>query len=328
MTRLHKGKTRCALAVFCALAVCAALTGCGSGRSIPGPVTTVSVPPQNPPSPASWPAYPRFSKQSCWGRPSDRGAPIERSAPSFGTASPTGAPVAPKLLARRLLARLGDRRYIRRITLAPAPPATGGRLRSFYAGAHPPRDALWATIVAPAAKLSQGHPAPAETVRETAAYWEGMLIGGALRDDLCVAGGPPLVGWTVTGGQGGGFSEQWEAFDQRFPNPSATAFRKRVALVGRRYGFRVVSLRLLRPLQLAPLLIVETSRDRTAFVKDVPRILSLLNPSTRAALTFEGFFFEAEDAHGPFVETSGGVRGQRWGGQWSSNPNVYPFVHG
>jgi hypothetical protein len=312
---------------FCALVVCAALTGCASGHRIPGPVASVVVPPQNPPSPASWPAYPRFSKQSCWGRPSDKGAPIERSAPSFGTASAIGA-VAPNLVGRRLLARLGDHRYIRRIILAAAPPATGGRLRSYYAGARPPRGALWATIVAPAAKVLQGHPAPTQVVRQNAAYWEGMLVGGALRDDLCAAGGPPLVGWTVTGGQGGGFSEAWEAFNQRFPNPSPKVVRKRVELVGRRYGFRVQSLRLVRPLQLAPLLIVKTSRDRTSFVKDVPAILSLLDPNTRNAATFEGFFFEAEDAHGPFVETSGGVRGQRWGGEWSWNPNVYPFTHG
>jgi hypothetical protein len=179
-------------------------------------------------------------------------------------------------------------------------------LHTYYAGRRPPRDALWATIVAPAAKLSQRRPAPEQVVRQNAAYWEGMLVGGALRDDLCVAGGAPLVGWTVTGGQGGGFSESWEAFNQRFPNPSKGAFRKRVALVGRRYGFRVLSLRLIRPLQLAPLLIVETSRDRASFVKDVPTILSLLDPSNRTAVTFEGFFFAAEDAHGPFVETSGG----------------------
>ena len=95
--------------------------------------------------------------------------------------------------------------------------------------------------------------------------------------------------------------------------------------MGRRYGFRVVSLRLVRPLQLTPLLIVQTSRDRKAFVKDVPMILTLLNPSARNATTFEGFYFAAEDAQGPFVETSGGVRGQRWGGQWSWNRNIYPF---
>lgn len=321
---------RCAFAVGSVLVVCGSLAGCGSsGPRIPGPVTTVSVPSENPPSPASWSPYPKFPKHSCWGRPSpDAGTPLSRSAPSAPPQPPLGRPLAPKLIAQRLLSRLGDRRYIRSITLAPAPPATGGRLHSFYAGVRPPRDALWATIVAPDAKLSQGHPARTQIVRQNAAYWEGMLVGGALRDDLCVADGPPLVGWTVTGGQGGGFSESWEAYNQRFPNPSPAAFRKRVALVGRRYGFRVLSLRLLRPLQLAPILIVKTSQNRNAFVKDVPAILGLLNPNSGQAPTFEGFFFAAQDAHGPFVETSGGLRGQQWGGQWSSNPNVYPFAHG
>jgi hypothetical protein len=322
-----------ALLAFGVPAVCPVLAGCASGHQIPGPVASIVVPQQNPPSPATWPAYPKLSKHSCWGRPSDKGAPIERSAPSFGMrpTEPMASiepPIAPRLIARRLLARLGDHRYIRSIDLTPAPPATGGRLRSYYAGARPPRGALWATIDAPAAKLLQGHPAPTQVVRENAAYWEGMLVGGALRDDLCAAGRQPLVGWTVTGGQGGGFSESWEAFNQRFPNPPPQAFRKRVELVGRRYGFRVQSLRLIRPLQLAPLLIVKTSRDRTSFVKDLPAILSLLNPNTRNAATFEGFFFEAEDSHGPFVETSSGVRGQGWGGQWSWNPSVYPFSHG
>ena len=298
-----------ALVAFCALAVCVALTGCASGQRIPGPVASVVVPAQSPPSPASWPAYPRYSKQSCWGRPSDKGAPVERSAPSYGTASAIGAPLPPKLIARRLLVRFGDHRYIRSVTLAPAPSATGGRLRSYYAGARPPRGALWATIVAPAAKLLQGHPAPAQEVRQNAAYGEGMLVGGALRDDLCAAGGPPLVGGTVTGGQGGGFSESWEAFNQRFPNPSPQAFRKRVALVGRRYGFRVQSLRLVRPLQLAPLLIVRTSRDRTSFVKDVPAILSLLNPNTRNAATFEGVLLRGR---GRARSLRGNLRRRAW----------------
>jgi hypothetical protein len=243
-----------------------------------------------------------------------------------------GVAVNPERIAQRLLAGLGDHRYVTAIKLAPAPPATGSRLHTLYAGARPPRGALWATIIAPAAKFSRGHQTTAQLLRENIADWEGTLVGGALRDDLCVAGGPALVAWTVQGGQGGGFSESWEAFNQRFPNPRPAAFRKRVALVGRRYGFRVASLRLVRPLQVAPLLIVRTSRDRASFVKDVPAILSLLDPTTPghngAAATFEGFLFEAEDAQGPFVQTSGGLRGQRWGGEWSWNPNVYPFSHG
>jgi hypothetical protein len=57
--------------------------------------------------------------------------------------------------------------------------------------------------------------------------------------------------------------------------------------------------RLLRPRELAPLLVVETKRDRSAFVGDVATIISLLNPWSTArrqtGLTFEGIFF----ARGP-----------------------------
>jgi hypothetical protein len=103
------------------------------------------------------------------------------------------------------------------------------------------------------------------------------------------------------------------------------------ALVGRGYGFRVLSLRLLRPRQLAPLLVVETSRDRTAFVNDVPAIMSLLDPTSSAgqqtALTFEGFFLETLDAKGPFVRVEDVYRGEVEGGQWSWNRCVYPYDH-
>jgi len=70
-----------------------------------------------------------------------------------------------------------------------------------------------------------------------------------------------------------------EALGQRFPNPAPTVFRERVAAVGRQYGFRVIELRLLRPRELARLLIVETSHDRKEFVSQVPAIVSLLNPT-------------------------------------------------
>jgi hypothetical protein len=104
-----------------------------------------------------------------------------------------------------------------------------------------------------------------------------------------------------------------------------------VALIGRRYGFAVRQLRLLRPRQLAPLLVVRTGRDRKAFVRDVAAIMKLLDPTSngpgKTALTFEGFFFEAEDAHGPFVRVDDHYRGETEGGQWSWNRCVYPYSH-
>jgi hypothetical protein len=42
------------------------------------------------------------------------------------------------------------------------------------------------------------------------------------------------------------------------------------------------------------------------------------------AYTFEGDFFEARDARGPFVTSFGGERGTAWGGGWSWSPCIDP----
>ena len=102
-----------------------------------------------------------------------------------------------------------------------------------------------------------------------------------------------------------------------------------MAEVSRRYGFRVASLRLLRPRDLAPLLIVETSRNRKAFEHDMPAITSLLDPTNRlgrrTAETFEGFFLGAEDGHGPFADAYSVSRGEQGGSEWSWSRCVYPY---
>jgi hypothetical protein len=232
---------------------------------------------------------------------------------------------------RRLLSRLGDNRYVLNIELASPPPITLQHLRGYFAGARPPANALWAFVSAPVAtQRVRIDPAAAEAEKIAIAQWEAGLVVGALRDDFCANGGPPLVGWSI--GRGGiGLSDRSQAFEQRFPNPSPAVFRRRAVLVGRRYGFTVQELRLLRPRQLAPLLIVRTDRDRKAFVRDVPAIMKLLDPTSngpgKTAITFEGFFFDAEDARGPFVRVDNHYRGETEGGQWSWNRCVYPYVH-
>jgi hypothetical protein len=305
------------------------MTGCaGSHVQIQALDTPVSIPVRKPPSPATWPAYPHFSQHSCWGRPFTKGAvpDVERRAPSFAPA-PRVHPIPPGAIAKSLLAHFGDRRYLRAITFRPAPPAVGSRVHVYYWGGHPPADALEAKIVDPAGDQGREkpHPSPGESLKFAIASWEAELVGGALRDDFCSAGGAPLVSWS---GAASGFAEQQFALEQRFPNPAPSAFRKRVALVGKRYGFRVVTLRLLRPRQIAPLLVVETNRDRKAFSHDVPKIVSLLDPTSNAghasALTFEGFLFAAEDSHGPFLETQSVSRGEAEGGEWAAD-NCYPY---
>src|SRR5262249_27670329 len=157
-----------------------------------------------------------------------------------------------------------------RVELASPPPIALHHLRGYFAGARPPHNARWAYVAAPDQSM--------------VAQWEASLVVGALRDDLCAARREPLVGWTI--GRGGiGLSDDAQALEQRFPNPSPAAFRRRVALIGRRYGFSVETLRLLRPRQLAPLLVVRTSRPRKAFVKDVASIMKLLDPTSTGPRT-------------------------------------------
>lgn len=319
-----------ALACLLLSSVAIVVSACGNSQRYPAaPDLGVRIPSSKPPSPAVWPSYPHFSQRSCWERPFQKAIlPIVlRVAPSYTPRSRRHV-VAPETVARRLLTRLGDQRYIRSIRFRPAPRAVGQRVHFLYAGGHPPRNALAAEIaVDPAESEQAAHSSPQQSLNNALASWEVNLIGGALRDDLCSAGGPPLVFWAGAGS--GGLSTRVFALEQRFPNPSPSAFRRRVALVGKRYGFRIVSLRLLRPRQLAPLLVVGTSRPRKAFVHDIPAILRLLDPTStvghKTALSFEGFFFAAEDAHGPFVSVQSASRGVSENSEWSSDPCDYPY---
>jgi hypothetical protein len=296
--------------------VATALVGCVAGCGGDAPSTSgprvgsrIIIPADNPPSPATWPPYPHFTQASCWGRPV-RGAPM-RWAPSYAVAKP-GHPVTPQLIVRRFLARFGDRRYIRAITF----PARGDSER------------LVADIHAP---LVRSASTTSDRLGAAIASWEARLAFGALRDDFCSAGGPALSR-TIAGADAGGWAQENYALEQRFPNPTPAAFKQRLALVARRYGFHVVELRLLHPEQIAPLLVVKTNRNRERFSRDVGTIEQLLDPSTNAhgtsALTFEGFFFAAEDAKGLFLSTEGVDRGTAEGGQWAAAENLYPYVHG
>jgi hypothetical protein len=170
---------------------------------------------------------------------------------------------------------------------------------------------------------------PDEASRRTLAYWETKLIGRAVRDDFCRAGSQSLTGYSVSGSVQG-ISKG--ALNQRFPNPSPNEFRGRVTLVGKSYGFRAMSVRFVRPRELAPIVVVQTGRERKKFIADVAAIVDLLDPRSssrhRGAVTFEGFVFEARDAKGPFVRVYNAYRGEIMGGQWSAEPGTYPYGHG
>jgi hypothetical protein len=315
------------LIVATAAAVVAGVTGCGAAH--PHVAAPTGIAADLPPARATWPTYPHFSQHSCWGRPiwptprRPTRLPEMQVAPSYA-AVPQARPTAPAELVRRFLARFGDRRYIHSITLGTPPPPVGHNIHVIYAGGHPPADQLAIVVHAPLADDAHeaSRPTPAQHLTYGIAQFEGSLVFGALRDDFCAAGGAPLV-WAS--GDIGGMAERLFAIGQRFPNPSPATFRHRVALAGQRFGFRVVSLRLLHPKQLAPVLVVKTNRPRAAFARDVLKIESLLDPNNRGAATFEGFFFAAEDSRGrPFLFTDGVSRGEGMGGEWAANRCLYP----
>jgi hypothetical protein len=282
----------------------ALVAGCGA--------KPVHVAADAPPSPATWKRYPASLPASCWSRPVGDG--VMRAAPTV-LGAPTHTP--PRELVREARARLGDRRYVTGAALGPVPPIALRHVKGYFGGERPPRNALWLYVsVAGTSDL---------------ATWEASLFGDGLRDAFCTAGGPPLAGFTTGRGELHLF-DRIDAVAQRFPSPSPAAFRSRVASIGKRYGFHVASLRLLHAPQLAPLLTVETTRSRKKFVADVPAIMKLLDPQSSAgrdtALTFEGFFFEARDAKGRFVDVFDVHRGEVTGGQWSADRCDYPYPTG
>lgn len=286
-------------------------------------VTAIALGSSLPPAPSTWPPYPHFPRSSCWTRPAPGGGGALRSAPSYLTHPEERSP---NEIVRAVLARLGDRRFVQRIELGPVPPITHQHT-GWFGATRPPRDALWAYVADPQADVRFGaKPRAAATQRAGIAEWEGDLAFGALRDAFCANGGRPLVGWTRSGAIRG-ISDSGQALEQRFPSPSAAVFRARLRAVARRHGFTVVSVRLLRAPQLAPLVVVRTGRSAKSFVADVPAIMQLLDPHRDSAVTFQGFYFEAVNAHGPFVSVDNGYRGEVMGGEWSSNPCLYPYPH-
>jgi hypothetical protein len=88
----------------------------------------------------------------------------------------------------------------------------------------------------------------------------------------------------------------------RFPNPPTATFRARLRAAAARYGFRVVKVEMLEPLQAAPLVIVQPT-SQAALAASTRAILHRLDPPARVtggrlASQYEGILFEAQDSHG------------------------------
>jgi hypothetical protein len=297
------------VAFLALLATC--LTACS------GSTARVSLPAMRPPAASTWPKAPSYPPASCWTRNTSGG--IEAYAPQYLPRA-TGSQ-DPNVILRRLLRAFGDRLIVKSASLGPRPRKT--RIHhGYFPTNRPPTDGVWLYVDAPAAL--QG-PTPRPDAQR--AEWEVSLLAGGLRDALCLARSRPLIAWSTTGGVGAaGFSDDYQPFGQHFPNPSPAAFRRRVDAVARAYRLRVVSVRLLHPFQLAPVVILQAT-DRKASVRQAAKIDELLDPTRGAAQTFEGFYLELRDAKSAFVRMAKSFRGQAMGSQWAWDPCYLPYAH-
>jgi hypothetical protein len=119
---------------------------------------------------------------------------------------------------------------------------------------------------------------------------------------------------------------------RRFDNPSRSEFRRKLREVAHDRGFTVISARVLRPRQDAPVVVVETTHYRE-LARSTPSILRALNPKDRGGDSkgwrYEGFYWEARDERGvPFLVAATLTRGQVEGRQWARSEALYPFLHG
>jgi hypothetical protein len=120
----------------------------------------------------------------------------------------------------------------------------------------------------------------------------------------------------------------------RFPSPSRTVLLQRLRRAARLYGFRIVRVTMLRPLQSAPVIVVSSDR-KLAVARATPKIVELFDPhrttrSNPSGYAYEAYFFEARDGRGvPYLATFNHWRPPHvGGGQWAASERLYPFPHG
>ena len=120
----------------------------------------------------------------------------------------------------------------------------------------------------------------------------------------------------------------------RFDNLTPAELRRRLEKAAEENGFEIVSLKLNRPRQLAPEVVIRTKNY--ADVAESARVwLDAVDPQRRTGddrtgWRFEGFYLRANDEHGvPFFIVFNTVRGNSpGGGQWARSEPLFPFEHG
>jgi hypothetical protein len=102
---------------------------------------------------------------------------------------------------------------------------------------------------------------------------------------------------------------------------------RRLGREARAHDFLIVSVRLLRPRQLAPLIVVRT-RDGHELARATASILSRVDPNWRDHWDYEGIHFAAVDEKGvPLYSVSNVVRGRLETSEWARGEALYPLPH-
>ncbi|MGB2875049.1 MAG: hypothetical protein WBB76_06180 [Gaiellaceae bacterium] len=119
----------------------------------------------------------------------------------------------------------------------------------------------------------------------------------------------------------------------RFDNPSLAALMSVLRDSARQDGFDVISAKVLRPRQDAPMIIVRTTHY-VGLARATAGILKQLDPrypakDDRKGWRYEGFYWDARDELGiPFLIASTLTRGQVEGQQWARSEPLFPYLHG
>jgi hypothetical protein len=120
----------------------------------------------------------------------------------------------------------------------------------------------------------------------------------------------------------------------KFPSPSRALLMQRLHNGEKLYGFQVVSVQMLHPLQSAPVIVIRAD-SKQSIARATPKIINLFDPrhhttANPSGYAYEGYFFIAQTASGaPYLSTFNHWRAPHvGGGEWAADPSLYPFPHG
>jgi hypothetical protein len=120
----------------------------------------------------------------------------------------------------------------------------------------------------------------------------------------------------------------------RFPSPSRRVLLERLRRAETRFGFSVVSVTMLHPLQSAPVVVIRSDREG-AIARATPKIVAAFDPrhvtkQNPSGFAYEGIFFVAETSHRvPYLAVFNHWRAPHiGGGQWAASESLYPYPHG